>query len=243
MVMENPNKKGNSFIKIFFLGLILILSGILIGVLAAKFLPISPKDNSTVDDSSSVIEQTSESLSSEITAEVTLIDTPKPILTATPSALLSLKWNLLTVKSPVSFFNSYRLYYPNTWSIKQYKNTPSVTDDGSSVLNLAKGTTSLNITQGAGDAGICLYPSDSDRDGMTTRFGSYKEISGPNSPTWRLAELSNSQGMEFGVCEKKDNGGFVSSTVIGRIKLTGDNITPAILDEVNYMLEKLAIIK
>jgi len=146
----------------------------------------------------------------------------------------------MTVKSPVTFFRSYQIYYPTAWTIKEYKNTPETDDSGFSILNLTKGSVSLKITQGAGDAGGCLFPEDPEKEGMYSKYGNYREILN-DYIVWRWApRLDNTQVQDYSVCALTSNG-FVSSTSIGYISITGNDIDAQTLDEINYILEKIII--
>lgn len=179
----------------------------------------------------------------EPTITPTIEITPIPAPTATPSALLDLKWNMMTVKSPVSFFNSYRLYYPTTWTIKEYKNTSKANDEGFSSLVLTKGKTTLSIIQGAGGAGTCLYPEDPEMEGMMSRFGPYIDILKSPLIMWRWAmRLDDESIPSYSVCEKKIEGNFVSSTIIGDISFSGNDVDADTKDETNYILEKIVIL-
>lgn len=223
----------------------LILVGTLLGVLASFLLPSFTSQTPTVEDDSTILEVTPEPTATDDLEMSSLppITTIAPIPTATPSALLGLKWNMTSVNSPVSFFSSYRLYYPTTWSIKEYKNTPGAGDSGSSTLTLVKDDISLNILQASGDASSCLFPGEADQDGMLTRYGAFRQIQKSDLVVWRWAEtLSPETPPLYRVCENKQDGYFAGMTSIGFVEIKGV-LGAGMMDEINYILEKIVIIK
>lgn len=175
------------------------------------------------------------------TIEITPIPTP----TATPSALLDLKWNMMTVKSPLTAFSDYKIYYPTTWTIKEYKNTTKADDTGSSTLTLTKGKISLNILQNTSDSLLCFFPKDNAQEGSGfIQLEDYREIAKPNLVLWRWAlQIVAPQPIipDYRLCEQI-GGSFTTGTRIGMTTISGENIDESTLDEINYILEKIVIL-
>lgn len=90
---ENRELKSSSIGRTLLIGLALILLGTFIGVLAARFAPMP---------SGTILPLPDNTLTPTVTEEMvapTVEITPIPEPTATSSALLNLKWNMMTVKS------------------------------------------------------------------------------------------------------------------------------------------------
>ncbi|KKS94149.1 MAG: hypothetical protein UW68_C0013G0010 [Candidatus Collierbacteria bacterium GW2011_GWB1_44_6] len=227
-----PTKPSSSKAKTVLTFIALLLFGVFIGVLASFFLPIT---TAPVTDEIPAPQPAADSeISDTITPEE--IITPIPTPTATPSALLNLRWNMMTVKSPLTTFSSYRIYYPTTWSIKEYKNTPGT--GGSTSLTLTKGLTTLSFIQQDLEGSACSYPTSEIKQNLD--FASYREIF-HNSSTWRWGLSVNGDSPTYIVCQSQNNS-FSSPTTVGFINLSGANIDNQTLEEFNYILEKIVII-
>lgn len=219
------------------------------GVLAARFLPMPSEV--PVEPSMVPVEEPTTTVSTEsgVTESEMMLPvqekTPAPTPSATPSALMNLKWNMMTVRSPVSFFNSYRIYYPTTWTVKEYKNTSKANDAGSSTLTLTREKTSIDIIQNNQLAPECDYSGNHEAVGVgNLGFAKdYKEVFKDNRINWRWALSSNISVPEYIVCEAKISGNFTNSTSIGFIKFSSEGVTSETLDEVNFILEKIVILK
>ncbi len=107
-----------SALKVILISLALILLGILLGILAAKFFSPAPT-SPTLEEK---ITPTTEDILPSSTP--TLIATP----TATPEALLKLNWKNYSSQK-------YNLYYPSTWVLKYTTNR----------VTLSKGKNTLRI--------------------------------------------------------------------------------------------------
>jgi hypothetical protein len=171
----------------------------------------------------------------------TLEVTPLPEPTATPSALLDLKWNMMTVKSPLTAFSDYKIYYPTTWTIKEYKNTPGTNDSGFSSLVLSKDGITMTIDQNEFGGDVCLYSGDAVMEGSIVRFSDYKEIS-QQPYVWRWGQVE-SVNSPYGVCELSADTKYSTLTAIGRVMLNGTTVDESTLEEFNYILEKIVILK
>ncbi len=212
----------------------LVLLGILLGVLASRFVPTAPAVVAPAEPTIEPIQ------------ELTPMETPIPEPTATSAALLSLKWNMMTVKSPLTAFKSYRIYYPTTWSIKEYKNVPKTGELGSSTLTLMKGNINIEIIQSDAHYADCVYPGEPDIEGLFDRYGDFKSLLKNDNFMWRWAQQelpSAAVTPVYRICENNSEGKFVSSTALGQIKITSNTVIDEILgDEVNYILEKIVIL-
>ena len=237
----SSNQSSFNLPRIILIGLVLVLCGVLLGILASKYFPFFvSKPIVELGHEQPVVVPTT---ISPINPSAILISPKIEIApTATSSTLVNLRWNLVTIKSPVSFFSSYRLHYPITWAVKESRTTKGANDSGSSVLTMTKGKTSFKIIQSVGDAAGCLYPGDADKDGMYQRYQSSREIIKPNF-LWRWGQVVGEEGKSlYYVCELKSSGTFVASTVIGYISLSDSAIDDQTLEEFNYILEKIEII-
>lgn len=230
-VLHTDDSGHSSPLRTFLVTLSLILLGILFGVMASRFLPVTPAVPAEVTPTV------------EPTVELTPVVTINPTPTATSAALMNLKWNMMTVNSPVTLFKSYRLYYPTTWSIKEYKNVPKADDLGSSTLKLTKGSTTLNIFQSKQLSPICDYSGNIEADGVgIVLFGEFKGIVKNDILFWRTAPRLNVTIPEYLVCQLETPDTFVASTSLGFINFSGEAIDTDTLEEINYMLEKIVIL-
>ncbi len=223
-------------------GVALILFGTLLGVLASRFLPMSPSAPFTENVGLNPEVNPSETgLETSPVIEITLPPAP----TATPSSLLNLRWNMMTVRSPLPLFTSYQFYYPTIWSIKEYRNFPSSKDGGNSTLTLIKGTTTLTIRQAPGEVSECLFPADPDGGEMTVRYSDFRSLIKRDIITWRWAKkVTDDTSSIFDVCESISGGKYTSPTSIGYLTVISPTAVDAeTLDEINFILEKIVILK
>ncbi len=234
-----PPHKGSPLLKNTLITFALILLGTFIGVLASRFVPMTPTTDTTPEPELTPTE------------EMMPIETPVPEPTATSSALLDLKWNMMTVKSPLTAFNSYRIYYPTTWSIKEYKNTPGADESGSSTLTLTKDNFSLKIVQAQNLSPVCDYSGNPEAAGEgVVQFGEYRELFKEGILSWRWGPTTPSllDGDYYLVCQGNNTLGYSNATSIGFIEINRDTvgedseIRSQIEDEVNYILEKIIIL-
>ncbi|OGD72741.1 hypothetical protein A3K29_01165 [Candidatus Collierbacteria bacterium RIFOXYB2_FULL_46_14] len=218
--------------KTLLTGVALILFGALLGVLASRFLPMSPSVTPSQDiEPTTDTNPTEAEIETSPTVEITLPLTP----TATPSSLLNLKWNMMTVKSPLAAFTSYRIYYPTTWSIKEYRNFSTSKDGGNSTLTLEKGTAILSIRQAPGEVQDCSPALYSDFHILIKR----------DIVAWKWAKKATDEAAStYDVCESLSGSKYISPTSIGYIIANSPTVVDAeTLDEINYILEKIVILK
>ena len=126
----SPNEESTSIsiIKIFLISLGLILLGVLLGVLAAKFFQPAQINNTPSDP---VIVSPEASPSSIVSTPI-IIPTP----TATPEALLKLNWK--------NFTNSnYKLFYPSAWVRKSVTGGVTLTK-GTNIISLMTSSSSYS---------------------------------------------------------------------------------------------------
>lgn len=222
----------NPVLRSVLIGIVLILIGILVGVLAARFVPLTPSEP--------IIEATP---TPEITEEeATPSATPLLTPTATPSALLSLKWKMLTVNSPLSNFHSYRVYYPDTWSIKTYTNKPGNENTATSTLILVKDGATITILQKKQPLTFCAFPGDSLEGEGVVQLGDFQGLAKGDESFWRWAPRLNTVVPEYIVCGSEKSANYIDTTSVGIISLVGDNLDPQVFDEFNYLLEKIVIL-
>lgn len=216
-ISSSSSQDSSSFSRTLLIGVVLILLGTLLGVLAARFLPMTT--NTLIPLPPITLTPTVIEPILTPTIEITPIPTP----TATPSALLSLKWNMMTVKSPLTAFSDYKIYYPTTWTIKEYKNTPGINDSGSVILALTKGKNTMTIS-----SETATYLCD-----KQSLFNINKE-----TIIWDIQESSPSAAYQL--CE--EGNGAEPPVHIGSVTLTGTSIDNTTLDEFKYILEKIVIL-
>lgn len=226
------------------IGFVLILCGILLGILATKYLPVY-STKPTVQLVQPPVSNPTEVITPVITSSITPTIQVAP--TATPASLLNLKWNLLTVKSPLSLFKSYRLHYPTTWAVKSQKTSPAVSGgvSGSSSLVISKGTALLSILQIDGETANCVYPGSNTQELPYANYLTFREIISANGLVWRWGQVIPEEEGKFTyyVCEQKGQDLFSAATSIGVISLNDTKVESQTLEEFNYILEKIEILK
>ena len=190
----------NSFLKIFFIGLALILVGVLIGIVAAKITPSIPT-TSTLQNKTVDITPTSEPIL-EDEPEVEILPAP----TATPESLLKLNWKNYST-------DAYRIYYPDTWTLKTNLKG----------LSLARGNNLLTVSSDKP-----TYSCD-----QSNIFSVDKD-----SYTWEIQEVSSAS--KYIVCGE---GNSEETPFLINAQLVGKNIDQSLLDEFKYILEKIEILK
>jgi len=107
---ENETDSSPSVLKIILISLALILLGVLLGVLAAKFFqPTSSlkTDSIIVTDTADIVENTPLAISETPTLAITPI--------STPASLLKSIWKIHQT-------SSYKLFYPQDWILKATTN-------------------------------------------------------------------------------------------------------------------------
>ena len=132
----------------------------------------------------------------------------------------------------------YRLFYPKTWKmvVDKREKEPKMLN-----VKLQKNNTEINIFQGAGGGGNCLFPNDPNKEGYYIRYGEYKEIS-KGDYIWRVAKPENQQ--TYNVCGgEKNNMNFIDmASPIGWITLRDNVNDETTLQEFYEILEKLEIL-
>jgi hypothetical protein len=138
------------------------------------------------------------------------------------------------------------LYYPASWTLSENR------DVAAPSLNLKITKTNgdyLEIIQGAGGGGYCLFPDQPEYasfEGMATKYSKYVEIDKGSGIVWRLADWPTSGDMwSHQLCESFTSelfkNGFTDTTTIGftKIKVTD----PASLLELKEILSRVEIQK
>jgi len=143
-------------------------------------------------------------------------------------------------------FKSYKLHYPSTWSIKSQKTIKPVTggEQGSSTVILAKGSTAFTIQQLDAETASCTYSDTTEENTPFTKYDSYRELA-KTDIVWRWGQATPelTEKIIYYVCEEKTPKSFSAATSIGVISLNGSNIDETTLEEFNYILEKIEILK
>lgn len=139
----------------------------------------------------------------------------------------------MTVKSPNPAYSSYKIYYPTTWSIKEYQNTSAKIDSGTSLLTLSKGPATITLIQNQASGTLCTYSNDS------IEAGQYREFI-KDSLVWR-SSASPANPAYYEVCQKTVDGEFTNSVETGAIYADG-LADQSVVDEFHYILERITVL-
>jgi len=142
-------------------------------------------------------------------------------------------------------WKGFKLYYPSSWIVEEIK------DEASPSLNLKISKENgdyLEIIQGAGGGGRCIFPDEGDYEtfeGMGMKYAKYSVISKGNDITWRLADYPYPDDLwTHGLCEqnkeRRQDSDYYDSTIVGFTKIKAS--TPESVKELKEILTKLEII-
>ncbi len=130
------------------------------------------------------------------------------------------------------------IFYPSDWKVLVNKREifpKSETPSPSQIVNiLAPNGDIIEIGQGEGGGGSCIFPDEPDYttfDGMGFLFQKYTEFKKDNL-LWRIAEEQSK--LSFRVCEKTDSR-FIDTTIVGDItaKASDQNIFQTMKEIIN----------
>lgn len=186
---------------------------------------------------------------SATSTQALLITETNPIQTIVPAVSPGSgedEWTTFVMDRPWWNKKGFLLHYPQSWELT-YKIWKA--DDGSveaMVLDLEKSGYAIEIGQGAGSEGPCIYPGEITTKEFYSRYGEYKEFEKGNQVYWRRAmPEQQSPGLPlFKVCELRPNTNFADPfTAIGWIELNSPSIDETILGEFDEILEKIEILE
>lgn len=150
-------------------------------------------------------------------------------------------------KSP---WKGFALSYPSNWKIesKRAEDDPSGIGPHMNVTITAGNGDYLEIIQGVGGGGYCLFPDQAEYntfDGNATKYSTYKEMLKSTEVIWRLADWPTKDPFwTHQLCERFHSdmfkNGFKDSTIIGftKIKVT----TKDSIQKLNEILERIKIL-
>ncbi len=132
-------------------------------------------------------------------------------------------------------FTKYQITVPDGW-------TPDhvTTNEGTWVdtLTLTKGTTKLKIFQAATGGALCLYPTDADFEGPSSRYDNYVTITTADGIIVRRGSTKGSTS-GYTMCQKGSEN-YGQPTVFGHMSLTTAlNPDAALLTEIDGMIATL----
>jgi len=135
-------------------------------------------------------------------------------------------------------FTKYQLTVPVGWTPNH-----STTNEGTWVdtLTLTRGSTTLKIFQAATGGAMCLYPTDEDFAGPSSRYDTYVDITTVDGLTLRRGTTNGDNGTTKGytMCQKGTES-FGQPTGFGHMSLTTSlPPDPVLLLEVDAMLASL----
>lgn len=166
-------------------------------------------------------------------SEDLVVTTPTP--TAIPIELVTINGGV--PKSAGLSFDLYRLKASSEWIIKRDNQEVNriIVDEK---LYLTKDGYQISIFQGATGGALCLYSTDPDFEGPSSRFEYFKELTSKDGRILRRGGDLNDTG--FTVCQKSQDGTFIQPTNYGHIsiKLPID-WSQETLDEIDLILSSL----
>lgn len=127
----------------------------------------------------------------------------------------------------VLVFKSYSLELPTGWDMVK-EGAPSG-DIQLDKLTLTNGLYKITIYQAATGGAPCLYPTDPDQDGPSSRFTKFTEFI---TQSGELMRKSSNDAKGFTICEKQGVNGFGAPTSFGHISIS----LPSTLES-NIMVE------
>ena len=134
-------------------------------------------------------------------------------------------------------FDQYSLKASDEWIIKRDNQEVNqiIVDEK---LYLTKGEYQINIFQGATGGALCLYPTDANFEGPSSRFEYFKEL---NTQDERILRRSgNINDTRFTICQKSTDGTFMQPTTYGHVSIKlPENWNQETLDEIDLILSSL----
>ena len=132
-------------------------------------------------------------------------------------------------------FTKYQITVPEGW-IPDHVTTNEGT--WADTLTLTKGTTKLKIFQAATGGALCLYPSDPDFEGPSSRYDMYVTITTSDGIILRRGNTKGSTG-GYTMCQKGSEN-YGQPTVFGHMNLTTTlGSEDALLTEADAMIASL----
>lgn len=140
-------------------------------------------------------------------------------------------------KQVVNYMKPFTIYYPATWTIssEEGKNPERIS------YTLSKQSAKIIIEQGMMGGGGCLYPEDNqDQEGMFSHFGPYKTYN-KGTTSWRSAQLLDTTGLQYGICELKNDGAYYNITSIGNVYFTAPSVDDQLIKEFEEIFDSIEI--
>jgi len=147
-------------------------------------------------------------------------------------------WEIYTSPEIGSYVTPFQIAYPANWSIDEKVNSE---EPKSLTLLLSKSKNeTIEITQGQGGGGTCVYYDDTDYltfDGMGRFFSSYEQLEKP--ALWRISHPKEEGETTLVVCEKTSDeyNRYIDGTRIGWVSI--DVQSESSMQEVRSILETI----
>lgn len=158
-----------------------------------------------------------------------------PIPTITENELVTINGGV--TKSAGLIFDQYSLKASDEWIIKRDNQEVNevIVDEK---LYLTKGEYQINIFQGATGGALCLYSTDANFEGPSSRFEYFKELNTQDERVLRRSGNTNDTG--FTICQKSPDGTFIQPTIYGHISIKlPENWNQETLDEIDLIISSL----
>lgn len=158
-----------------------------------------------------------------------------PTSTEIPKELLTITGGV--PKNAGLSFDQYNLKASIEWVVKRDNQEVNqiIVDEK---LYLTKNGYQISIFQGATGGALCLYSTDPDFEGPSSRFKYFKELTLKDGRILRRGGDLNDTG--FTVCQKSQDGTFIQPTNYGHISIKlPENWNQETLDEIDLILSSL----
>lgn len=137
-------------------------------------------------------------------------------------------------------FTKYRLTYPAGW-VPKHTTTNEGTWTDTLTLDHNNIAATLKLFQGATGGAVCLYPSDPNFEGPSSRYDKFVELKTADGVvlrrSWTLPEGGAEQA--YTICQKASDGSWGQPTVFGHISIKILSSDANTLPEIDTMLSSL----
>lgn len=132
---------------------------------------------------------------------------------SSPSAALKTISGGVLPKAGLSF-SQYSITVPSGWTELVESQTPN-----DEKLTLAKDGNQISIFQAATGGAMCLYPTDADFEGPSSRYTNFVNLTTKDGTSLRRSGTDTAFKGKFGftVCQKNNEGGYGQPTIFGHI--------------------------
>lgn len=135
-------------------------------------------------------------------------------------------------------FSQYSITVPSGWTELVESQTPN-----DEKLTLAKDGNQISIFQAATGGAMCLYPTDADFEGPSSRYTNFTELKTADGTVLRRSgsDIPGKDGRTgFTVCQKSPDGGYGQPTIFGHISYSlPENYDQKMLLEMDSIVSSL----